>query len=144
MESLVVFLIFIVFSVLRSLGESGQQRRGRTMPPGYPRIPGRPPVPRVQPPPPVRRQPALQEEPRRVATSKRAVKVDVSEEPAVMPPVQPEPVSKENDLKKPVASPAKTIPFKLDGDTVLMGIVLSEVLGEPKARKKQYFRRPVQ
>lgn len=145
MESLIVFLIFIVFSILRSLGESNRQRQGRYPLPGPPQRPGRPPLPREHPLPPTRRQPAMVEVPREPA-AKKAVRVVVPEESRVVIPVQAEPVKKEKkeDVPGQAAAQEEIPAFNLDANSVLLGIVFSELLGEPRARKKQLpYRRSV-
>ncbi len=141
METLIIFIIFIIFSALRSLGQQGRQQPGR--PAQAPRRPEAPPPVRpvgdVQAPRPVRRQPVhpvfervatpepvrppVREE--RTDTPFRLVSGAVSDEPPIMPATD--------------AAFVSPLPLQLEADTLLMGVIFSEVLGQPRGRRKHRF-----
>jgi hypothetical protein len=142
METLIIFLIFIVFSVLKSLGGEAKRPPGRApgrppghfpgMPPGHPVRPVRPgrPVPPLQRPeavPPeyldmLFKQPNEQQEAKPVIATKRndheiAAKLEISRD-----------------------GPDDTALIDLDSQTLLQSIVFAEVLGPPKSKKPWQYR----
>ena len=146
METLIIFLIFIVFSVIRSMGRQGQQQSAPRMPvpPGLPRQPQMPPQPHR----PQRRVPTPQAEP---AFNQEYDKPVVRLRPPERPPL-PKPESKERAWESPIADlhyaqhkvEDREFDLRLDSDSVLLGVVFSEVLGQPRARRKNIFPvRPV-
>jgi hypothetical protein len=150
LETLILFLIFIVFSVVRSLGrQQTRQQPGpqRPMPPGMPRHPQVPQQPRR----PERRVPLPQAEPvfeQEYETRKPVVRLRPPERPA-LPDSMPE---YERPWEKPIAdlhyaqykTEDREFDLRLDSDSVLLGVIFSEVLGQPRARRKNIFPvRPV-
>lgn len=143
MESLIVFIIFIVFSIIRSLGGNGhrQPHRGPVAPPPF----GRP----IRP-----------GSPGRVGESK-PVAVPASRSPLDIPDLynySAETVStpaagkrqkerlagqRETGREKPADHAVKRVKqptVQFDEDAVVMGVIYAEILGPPRA-KRPYGRR---
>ena len=135
MEGIVIFIIFIVFSVLRSLGESQQkqQQRGRgpASPPVRPVRPGRPvaPNPRPYDMPAgyddfvLERESAPKEErePQKAPTLRKQVKL---ERPTLA-------ADKHYAIRQQVSG----MSLKMNQESLVQGIIFSEVLGAPRAKK---------
>ncbi|MFW0860803.1 MAG: hypothetical protein AAGT88_01660 [Dethiobacter sp.] len=130
MENLIIFLIFIIFSVLRSLAESsqktGQKPGGKLGGLPVPRPP-RSPVPAGNLPP---------EYPELVFVVEEAKRKGASETGSL--PVQttiPESAMKYGAVLKEEQS------FHPQAATLLQGIVYAEVLGSPRAKNRWKYRR---
>lgn len=117
MEELILFIIFLVFSFLRSLPEGR-----KAVPPGHPVPPGRPRQVLPQP--------------------WEVLHVPAgAAHPAATRQITPEePVSTSLQPALPVAAVEETEEeafFQLDRDTVLLGLVFSEILREPRSRHRR-------
>jgi len=150
LESLIIFVIFIVFSIVRSLGGQGrqQQQPGRPMPPGMPRQPQQPQQPQRRVPMPQPGAPVFEQEHeyRRPAVRLR----QIEHAPAVQP--EPEIYLEPLRLRQKEEDTAydfhiieeQAFDLRLDPETLLLGVVFSEVLGQPRARRRHIFPvRPV-
>ncbi len=145
METLIIFLIFIVFTVVRSLGGQGRQQpppRRQHVPPGLPGQPQR----RVPQPP----QPVFDQD---FEYQKPMVRLRPPERKPESPPVLQEPerkpatVSERQRRFRQRQDAAYTIQsdqigqldLQLSPESVLLGVVFSEVLGKPRARRRNMF-----
>jgi len=135
MEELIFFIIFIIFSFLRSLG--GRQK------PGHPARPATPPgwpgsaLPHQRQPVP---HPSLGKS---YAPGQKLVRRPAAPylpDSAVVLKEEQEPVQELSQVAAPAAAEERESFFQLDRETVLLGLVFSEILREPRARHRQYRR----
>jgi len=124
LEDLVVFIIFIVVFIIRNLGRQFSQR---------PAAPPVRPAGDVQPPKPVRQWtiPPLSD---RIPVWLQSVRPVLTDgEIAAPPPRSPEPLQWEQ-----LTVPTEPVPFSLslEADSVVLGVVFSEVLGRPRSQQK--------
>lgn len=141
MEGIVIFIIFIVFSVLRSLGESQQKQQGRG------RGPASPPVRR-----PVRTGRPVT--PRPFGLPQEYEDLVLEAEP--VPEEEQEPVRKKPTLRKSVIKDRPVLSddvhyaiktregvasLQFDEQALVQGFIFSEVLGAPRAKKPWHPRK---
>lgn len=132
MENLIIFIIFIIFSVLRSLAENKQKAGQR--PGGKPAGLPMPPVPR--PPRTLLRPESIASEYPEVFLHAKETKLEGASG-AWEPPVQlvPEPTRKHSATFK------QDQLFQPQAATFLQGIVYAEVLGLSRAKKPWKYRK---
>lgn len=126
MEELIFFIIFIIFSFLRSLGAKWKPVRPGSVLPHQRQA--------VLPPPAGKSYGPGQKLVRRPAPY-------LHDSVAVLK-VEHEPVHEPVHIAAPVTPTVEEGKgfFQLDSDTVLLGLVFSEILREPRARHRRYRR----
>lgn len=140
METLVIFAIFIIFSVIRSLGGQGQRPPGRPMPPVM--TPGRAPArPIVRPPQQVSKQ--REETPPRYVEQAyvpydNPIYRSKNELPDELRPAKKERIPKKAEAILPAglicaeAGQVKTLIW--NQNSVVAGVIFAEILGPPRAK----------
>lgn len=144
METLVIFIIFIVFSAIRTLGGQGQRPPGRPMPPVMQpgRTPARPPVrPRQQVPkqieetPPRYTEQAYEPYDNPIYRSKTALPVELRPEKKVSLPKKPEREAAILPEGLICAEPGQIQTLNWNQNSVVAGVIFAEILGPPRAKR---------
>ncbi len=144
METLIIFLIFIVFTVVRSLGGQGRQQppTRRQVPPG---LPGQPQRRVPQPPQPVFDQdfeyqkPMVRLRPPERKPESSPVLRESERKPATVSERQRRFKQREDAAYTIHSEQIEQLDLQLSPESVLLGVVFSEVLGKPRARRRNMF-----
>lgn len=132
MEGLIIFILFVVFQLVKSLGGAATRPgAGPISPPVRPVPPARPvtPLPRPQAwPPQYDNVPITYDEPPKRDLAKSQREIGIERKTA-------EPAQNKKESYAVFRSGEHDGVLQLDGDAVVLGVIFSEVLGAPRAKR---------